>query len=74
MAGDQDYRSGATGGAAFPFAATDYAGMSLRDWFAGQLIVGMIRGPCDPDDDDYFKQAAEAAYLVADAMLAARGK
>lgn len=46
------------------------SGMSLRDlrdWFAGQALVGiMTRGPLSPSD------AAWAAYAVADAMLEAR--
>jgi len=43
-------------------------GMSLRDYFAGQVLVGLsIRreGKCDKDD-------ANMAYSLADAMLAAR--
>ena len=41
-------------------------GMSLRDWFAGQAIVGlaMDKNPAD--------MIAEWAYAVADAMLEAR--
>ena len=48
-------------------------GMSLRDWFAGQALMGMIasRNPnfplLDPKDD------AEYVFDVADAMLKARG-
>lgn len=45
-----------------------YKGMTLRDWFAGQALVGLsIRreGKCDADD-------AENAYRLADAMLKAR--
>lgn len=45
-----------------------YKGMTLRDWFAGQALVGLsIRreGECDADD-------AENAYRLADAMLKAR--
>jgi len=42
------------GGPAFPFSTRDldgtqmigvqYSGMSLRDWFAGQALVGLIEG------------------------------
>jgi hypothetical protein len=52
-----------------------YPGMSLRDWFAGQAITGVIR-QCAQDlrhrDDapaDYF---AMKAFEIADAMIAAR--
>lgn len=45
-----------------------YPGMTLRDWFAGQALVGlMMHGPWgDPDSH------AAYAYNAADAMLAAR--
>lgn len=66
-----------TGGPAYPVPAhEDYwgknveakYGMTLRDWFAGQALVGLsIRreGKCNADD-------AYNAYLLADAMLKAR--
>ncbi len=46
-------------------------GMSLRDWFAGQALAGMladpgVRGP------DIAEAAASDAYTFADAMLEAR--
>lgn len=52
----------------------DYAGgLTLRDWFAGQALVGMLaqvenatRQAITPD------AAANAAYHMADAMLARR--
>ena len=53
-------------------------GMSLRDWFAGHAISGLLSmptsakisvGPNTPNDNDRF---ADAAYAVADAMLRAR--
>ena len=44
-------------------------GMSLRDWFAGQALVGFIgRG----DHPDPFPWIAKAAFDAADAMLEAR--
>lgn len=57
------------GGFAFPVAAarpTTSRGMTLRDWFAGQALNGLLAtkkgtGP-----------AAVAAYGAADAMLEAR--
>lgn len=53
------------------FAATGHAGMSLRDWFAGQALAVMTaapdysKGPCD-------HAIADRAYVIADAMLKAR--
>ena len=44
------------------------AGMSLRDWFAGQALAGM------PDVCESVDVIAEQAYAMADAMLAERAK
>ena len=48
--------------------------MSLRDWFAGQALMGMMasRNPSSP----MFSPEDDAAYVyaVADAMLAERSK
>lgn len=50
-------------------------GMSLRDWFAGQAISGVIEAckrdtiPAGETPESHF---AIRAYMVADAMLAAR--
>ena len=42
--------------------------MTLRDYFAGQALAGIVaRGAWDPRSD-----AAESAYEYADAMLKAR--
>ena len=74
------------GGAAFPNSVQpDFqyaeAGMTLRDWFAGQALAGMLALPSDPDTGNFhnncgepFIGAAEYAYRMADAMLAARSK
>ena len=65
------------GGPAFPAhwngVQPPQQGMTLRDWFAGQALAGMMasRNPTSPrfhPDDD-----AEYVYAVADAMLKARG-
>lgn len=53
------------------FVARD--GMSLRDWFAGQALVGMCAGHVWPRADDG-PEAARRAYLIADAMLQERAK
>ena len=69
------------GGSAFPYAGGTQgvlhydAGMSLRDWFAGQLLangkgVGL---QTIPDNAVQSPEAlAQWAYEVADAMLEAR--
>ena len=72
------------GGPAFPVAAhpvTDIygydtsSGMSLRDWFAGQAMAGLLRdnrtGCANFDRQD---QLSRLAYQMADAMLAARSE
>jgi hypothetical protein len=43
-----------------------FPGMSLRDWFAGQALASFV-----PDTP---QNKAEAAYAIADAMLAERAK
>ena len=43
----------------------DYHGMTLRDWFAGQALSGLVA-----QSDK--KVVAQLAYKIADAMLAAR--
>ena len=71
-----------TGGPAFPVTATDRSGqiaptefgMTLRDWFAGQALVGLLSDPICEGSNDPFGQYAEASYRYADAMLEARDK
>ena len=73
----------ADGGPAFPAAdhnidgghwdgryeiTKEYRGMTLRDWFAGQVFGSIM---CEPDIQSY-TQAARRAYEAADAMLAER--
>jgi hypothetical protein len=58
--------------AAFPIDDNTVCnGMSLRDWFAGQALVGMI-GCCTESDWPDRPRTALVAYWYADAMLAAR--
>ena len=67
------------GGPAFPYQPGDWAvdntGMTLRDYFAGQALIGILH-----DEDGLgsplfqFHLRAEAAYKMADAMLAERAK
>lgn len=53
-------------------------GMSLRDWFAGQALAGLMANASMPFAPDYAEcepqQIAESSYDIADAMLAARQK
>lgn len=70
-----------TGGAAFPVPATELhgtdTGMTLRDYFAAKCMPAIINSlngsvvfeECKGDFDLYAKQA----YVMADAMLKARG-
>lgn len=64
------------GGPAFPFTEhtpdgslySEQPGMTLRDYFAAQVLVGLSvrrEGKCNEDD-------ARNAYALADAMLRAR--
>lgn len=50
--------------------STLHPGMSLRDWFAGQVITGLMIAPIDVNIRS--DKAAEFAYAMADAMLLAR--
>jgi hypothetical protein len=63
------------GGPAFPLNASDawggpVQGMSLRDWFAGQALAGLMAEPTDTPVAT--AKYARAAYIMADAMLKAR--
>lgn len=64
------------GGPAFPqmYAkaySEDQGGMTLRDYFAGQAVQGMLANqhPYEENDERLF---ARDAYAIADAMLEAR--
>lgn len=47
-------------------------GMTLRDWFAGQALTGIMANPRAWLDSDGVLRFSEIAYAKADAMLAAR--
>ena len=58
---------------AFPVSigqtAADMKGMSLRDWFAGQVIAGLLANPvfrC------HYEEVARMAYRQANEMMEAR--
>ena len=58
-------------------ADTDYLaqdGMTLRDYFAGQVVVGVMSEYWNSDRmrDPTFEDIALSAYGIADAMLKAR--
>lgn len=56
------------------FAATGHPGMSLRDWFAGQALMGWAAGRNRPMEHEACEPAsvARSCYAYADAMLRAR--
>lgn len=73
------------GGPAFPTLADveyesghalelDTSGMSLRDWFAGQALNGLIASIQPHERLTDHPLAAKNCYAVADAMLAERAK
>jgi hypothetical protein len=47
-------------------------GMTLRDWFAGKALSGIMAGATDTSNR--LEWAPEEAYAMADAMLAARAR
>lgn len=57
---------------AFPVPDSNHLGMSLRDWFAGQALMGLHANPNLNDNDPAFD--AKLSYKAADAMLAERAK
>lgn len=65
-----------TGGPAFPVigapgAPGDYPGMTLRDWFAGKALIGILT---EAGSDCHEDIVAKRAYFIADALLAERVK
>lgn len=71
------YPQSKTGGAAFPKPSCDSMngeeGMSLRDYFAGQALQGILAGDWVPTgQDSCADQIADAAYKQADSMILAR--
>ena len=63
------------GGPAFPvvdMSKTQCLGMTLRDWFAGQALVGAVAGGRGLVISH--TMFASSAYAIADAMLAEREK
>lgn len=60
-----------TGGPAFPSAMLTVSGMTLRDYFAAQAMMGLLVRVREPQ---WLVQVVTDAYKCADAMLAERAK
>ncbi|MDX1117060.1 hypothetical protein GOL29_03290 [Sinorhizobium medicae] len=63
------------GGSAFPVQSStwDYKGLTVRDWFAGQALAGLLASGMTYGGSSTNRGAvANDAYAHADAMLAAR--
>ncbi len=64
------------GGPAFPHdfdqRVDGYAGMALRDWFAGQALAGLLTHPASREN--WRESVVTEAYAMADSMLAARAE
>lgn len=66
------------GGSAFPCEGGSDSnlypdpGMSMRDYFAGQALAGMLANPERVGSEAKFSGWAAQAYFFADAMIAAR--
>ncbi len=61
---------------AFPTSETATDGMSLRDWFAGQALIGLASTASSGKANDHQPTPDEVAlqcYVMADAMLQASG-
>lgn len=63
---------------AFPWGAShrpEQNGRTLRDWFAGQALAGMLSDPgMTFNSDEACKVIAESCFNLADAMLVERSK
>lgn len=56
------------------FTSTAAFPSTLRDWFAGMALQGMLAQPLGHDENWHHVMCAETAYKFADAMLAERSK
>ena len=65
-----------TGGAAYPSGTTGapfFRGMSLRDWFAGMAMQGLIAAKTAVHGEGTVAEIlSKAAYQIADEMLVAQ--
>lgn len=71
------------GGPAYPssnevsvgeFVTGGHAGMTLRDYFAGQALAGMLAKRIVDYSNGFGVEESYLAYQIADAMLAERDK
>jgi hypothetical protein len=56
------------------FKAQDPEVGTMRDWFAGHALVGLMRFTQGPGSHASLEQMAFTAYQMADAMMAERAK
>lgn len=70
------------GGPAFPFAKEMETiqglqfstGMSLRDWFAGQALTGLLAGQFSESGRWNLNDLPKESFKIADAMIVARNQ
>lgn len=73
------------GGPAFPFGQVSETtgrpingyhndGMSLRDYFAGQALMGLLSGQYAEQGQHNLFEVPNEAYYIADAMIAERNR
>lgn len=63
------------GGPAFPSTLQPTSGMTLRDWFAGQALAGLVADPNTRGwETENMPGKAEFCYELADAMIKEREK
>jgi len=60
-----------SGGPMFPNSSVGWHGMTVRDWFAGQALIGYLASS-GPDSEKRPDFAARMAYEYADAMITRR--
>ncbi len=75
LLGLEDTRESNSNSNDYAFPACVAAGMTLRDWFAGQALAGELAAWTEDQDSSYApSKVAERMYAMADAMIAERQK
>lgn len=74
--GDDTYQSAPDGQLAGPGESVYLRGMSLRDWFAGNAMQGLIAASGNSEGSVKYQDdvISESAYVMADAMITERAK